>query len=289
MNNNNIRLAVQSEPEIDAILIEADSLESKSLWNDADALLRRELAERPGSAPIISELLYVTSQLIRRSPSEVKRADEALMLGREALDNTDDADLRASINRSMCFISSISTGPESAREYYNAMPSVDSAREPFAAYVLRDDELKLQLQKNIESFITYAATAAKQLGYRESGELSCRLLGKSVELYELLYEDGDCGDYFADMTALCLDIAAVKAKSGAADEAFEYLEKALSCAEKYAGVTDGRHTSVLADRLGNLRPDAPRYKLRELVIETVRLGEDFAALKGDPRIKKFMR
>ncbi|MFA6947836.1 MAG: hypothetical protein WCQ72_02535 [Eubacteriales bacterium] len=264
-------------------------LETRALWSDAETLLHTAVNEFPDEKIFRAELIYVSFQLIRRSPSDKKRACEAIAEGEALLAEISDLKLHCSVERSLCFIYSVTGDQEMAKRHYDALPTIDCCRELYAAYVTEGEALKAELQKNVENYIACAATSARQLGMRESGERACALLLKSVELYELLYEDGDYGVYACDMAMSCLDIAQVKMTLGKPDEALDMLERAARYAAAYPDAPDSPHTSVLADRVSVCGEFVPRgRRVSEIVRDTIKLSSDFAPLRSNSRFKALL-
>lgn len=260
-------------------------LETRALWNDAETLLHEAVREFPSEQNFRAELIYVGFQLIRRSPSDKKRVSDTISAGEALLCEITDIKLHCGVERSLCFIYSVTGNSEMAKRHYDALPTIDCCRELYAAYVSEGEALKAQLQKNVENYIACAATSARQLGMRESGESACALLLKSVELYELLYENGDYGIYSCDMAMSCLDIAQIKMTLGKPDAALDMLERAARYASCYPDAS-GAHTSVLADRVevgGDFATSGRR--ISEIVRDTIKMSADFAPLRGNPRFK----
>lgn len=286
MTLNKIFLPDDAEAELLKMQDELHGLYSKALWSDAEKLLRTMISEYPGELKLVSELIYVQFQLVRRSPGDTKRARDAISVGEKLLGSVSDVSLRGEINRNLCFIASITGDTERAKKYYDRLPTIEDAREMYAAYISDGDDLKEQLQRNVETYITCAATAAKQLGYREEGERASMLLEKSLSLYELLYEDGDCGPYYSDMAVLSLDIAAIKAKNGDSQGALDYLEKAVGYAKSYnSKPQENLHTSVLVDRLEH-RPDyQSTVNVSDVIADTLKTSPTFAPLRAEARFK----
>lgn len=273
---------------IDAIFAELEMLESKLLWIDAERLLKTAIETYPESEELKERLIAVMFQLIRRNRPDYQREKLALELGEALVKNSDNYELINSINRNLCFIEALHGNKEEAKEYYNRLPTLDSTRELYAAYVMDGDELKAQLQSNIETYITAAVTTAKQLAFRESGEKACKLLEKTIELYELLYEGDECGPYLSDMAVSALDIASIRAKCGDTEGSLCSLERAVDFARRYnSSEGSEERNSVLVDRL-RPRANYGGANIAEIIKDAVNTSDNFADVRRDERLKPIL-
>ncbi|MGI6744315.1 MAG: hypothetical protein ACOX4O_11760 [Eubacteriales bacterium] len=273
---------------IDAIFAELETLESKLLWIDAERLLKTAIEAYPESEELKERLISVMFQLIRRNRPDYYREKLALEIGEALVKSSDNYEIINSVNRNLCFIEALHGNTEEAKKYYDRLPSLDATRELYAAYVMDGNELKAQLQRNIENYIIAAATTAKQLAFRESGEKACRLLEKTIDLYELLYEGDECGPYLSDMAVCALDIASIKAKCGDIEGSLSSLERAVDLAERYNTSEDsGKRSSVFVDRIQR-RANYGGTNIAEIIKDAVNTSDNFADVRRDERLKPIL-
>ena len=273
-----------NENNIESILARLDELERRLLWSDAEKLLTEAVGSYPDNEDLKVRLINVWFQLIRRNHPDSRRTEAAVKLGEELVSSSESYELINNVNRLLCFITALDGDKASAKKYYDRLPSIESSRELYAAYVMDGDELKEQLQRNIETYMTGAVTSARQLAFREKGDRGIKLLEKTIELYELLYEGDTCGPYLSDMAIAALDIASYKAKQGDTDGAIDSLSRAVGYAERYeAQEDDASHSSILVDRIAPKKSYAGA-KVGEIIRNSLTTKDNFDLVRRDPRI-----
>ena len=272
----------------DNLIEKLDALEGRLLWQDAEKLLLEAVGSGLADENLKARLIGVWFQLIRRNHPDPARSGAAVRLGEELISSSASYELINNVNRLLCFIMALEGDKTEAKKYYDRLPSIESSRELYAAYVMDGDELKEQLQRNIETYMTGAVTSARQLAFREKGERGIALLEKTIELYELLYEGDSCGSYLSDMAVAALDAASMKAKNGDTDGAVESLSRSVGFAERYeAADDDASHASILVDRIAP-KKSYSGVSVGDIIRDAVQTQDNFSALRRDPRVNEIL-
>ncbi|MDR0916385.1 MAG: helix-turn-helix domain-containing protein [Oscillospiraceae bacterium] len=191
---------------------------------------------------------------------------------------------------------------ENAREMYAKLPSIDNSNALLLPSYLTSDERKAAIQGTIKTLtdtfyqacLNLAAAGSNEFGY--DYERQSAIIRKAVDMYLLVYENGDFGTSAANLQTAYGVLSRLAAEHGDAENALAYLELAAKYAIAYvtrplqpdltglSGMFYTAYTSVLIDARRDFainETHANEHNLCWDLMHTTKFNPTVVALIGD--------
>lgn len=236
-------LGVEHRREFDEKIKE---LISKQDWDGVYRARIDEIQLNPDQYSDYSAIMYL---VLRNFPDDKKKTETMIMLACHAEKYCADDDIRNEIYRVMIELCSRSEDPqikEKAMYYYRKLPMLRHSREVFSVYVMKGEEHKTQVKKNLIYLIDMAECSIRQLISPEmSDEEQLFYYQKAASLYETILDEKYAGFYDPALLWDYYKIAILNMRLGNTDIAAAYVRRILKTIEKHLDKNEKDRISVL--------------------------------------------
>lgn len=259
---------------------EGKNAERISLWREA-------IREFPNEMRVISGLMFALS-----ATDKHKYADEIIELGQRLIDECTDNTLRSGAIQTLCFAYRVKGDIESAKKYANMASLYYVTVNELMPHVLEGEDAVKYCQENIQSLaelIYHNASLMLNKG-KFSNEERIRVRQFVLDVFDLLYPDGNCGFFHCRYSELYSLMARNYKYLGRVDEMVFCLEKAAEHAIAFDTIKDGNFTAFMVDRVEIRADDAVKNFIENrsgLLLKSL-LGEAYTDCREDARIKKII-
>ncbi len=259
------------------------------------ALCREAQKEFPNEPEVIVNLMYAL-----RNVSVTENSEEIIALGKWLLQNSNRVSDRFGAVQCLCYTYKELDNLEEAKKYAAMAGRYWVTENQLMSNIVEGEEGILWCQGNITTLVDLIAINVNRMlnkGKFDTCEhiKACEFV---LQLYGLLYEDGDYGFYHCRIFEWSIRLAKLYAKEGKVPETICWLSKTVEHAIAYDALTVGVHTSLLVNRCKyNAKESSKNYKennamlcLQEMqdgCFDSVRGEEKFAEIES--RLKQVAR
>lgn len=238
---------IRKQEKIDDYYKKAQLLSNKGKTSEYIALWRKAYKEFPNNLQVIHELIHALY-----SENSKKNAEEIISFGERILKESSDNILREGSIQVLCYTYKDIGKLEEAKKYAKMMGIYHTTENQLMNNLLEGDEKVISSQQNIEDMVDLIAYNVGSI--ISTGKLNNKDLIKAgcfvLNLYSILFEDGDYGFYFCRVSSWNMTLAKYYAKDGNADAALNCLEKSAEYSIIYDTAPKSKHTSFMVNRLG---------------------------------------
>ena len=249
------------------------------------ALWREAQKEFPNNHTVLMYLIYALSYPDFK-PSD--NYEEIVQIGERLIAESTDNDIRAKAIYTLCNVCTLKKDFENAKRYANMVPSYRNSKEILYVRCLLGEERVEYTQRCILDFIGEIDKFINDLSgtkYKSSsisGEEHLPMYEFVLNLYQLLYPDGDFGDKEGSIANICHILTNLH--SGVDNEkALYYLDEMVNHTIKYWTQGELKHTSFMVNRLTSSGPDRSKNSIRKFVGQDIKILEEAEYL--DPIIR----
>ncbi len=216
------------------------------------ALWEKAYKEFPNDCRVIAELMDAVNR-DGKWPCPKEDAERILFLGERILQESTDSSLRDSAVQTLC-VTCASMGDEQKALHYAEMGgSFYSTKESLKTFALTGEAGVRACQEHLVSLLLEASMTAVQMtadaAFTPAEEIQAYQFG--VDLFHLLFSDGNVGSYANELSTLCLRIAQKYAELADAPKTLEYLEQSARYAVAESAAVKAPFTAFLVNRLEN--------------------------------------
>ncbi|MBQ8546624.1 MAG: helix-turn-helix transcriptional regulator [Clostridia bacterium] len=218
---------------------EGRTKERVKLWREAEK-------EFPNDLRVTAELMYALN-------TEGGNDDKVIEYGERILAESTDAGLRSSAIQVLAFTSHRKGDKEAAKKYADMATSICVSREALFPHILDGEEAVKYCQTNIQEFVgDIGLNTQIMIGKGNySPEDSNKALEFMINLYNLLYPNGDFGFYHCRVSGDYEQMAKNYLKLQNEEKMFECLEKATEHSIKFdtRGTSLFKYTSFMVNKV----------------------------------------
>ncbi len=244
--------------------------------------------EYPNDSVVLVEIMSA----LFNSSQKGEYSDRIISTGEKVLSECTDNNLRSRAISILCFIYNCINDAENAKKYANMLNNYYGSREETMKNILDGEDAVIQCQENIVCLVSMINGNADVMSYKGnySAEERIRIHKFRLNLYKLVYEDGDFGFSCCRLAQIYYDIAVNYALIGDKDAVIENLQEMAKYAVMADTQPDGQHTSFLIDMVKyNLTEYLKNYKENECGIYLKKLEQNkYDFLRGDERFIKII-
>ena len=253
-----------------------------ALWHEAQK-------EFPNNHTVLLNLVYALNY-----PEGAPSADfgEIVQIGERLIAESTDNNIRSAAIYHLCNACVAEKDFENAKRYANMVPSYHNSQEVLYGRCLSGEERVEYTQRCIVGFIGEIFNFINGLSgtiYKSnsiSAEEHLPMYEFTLNLYQLLFPDGDFGDKEGSVATICHILANLY--SGADnDKALCYLNKMADHTVKFWTQDELKHTSLMVNRLSSSGPyDRSKDSIRKYVGQDLKIIEEtaeFASVRNDKR------
>ena len=220
-------MSSESEKEI---VEQYERLRHSNRLEDALTLLEDALFRFPHSHTI---MLYLSQTLRAIRPDQ---SAKAILLCETILHNCRDDHIRYSAIQQLCYLYCANNEYEKAKKIVQTLPKTPICQDLLLEQILTGAELGEQLDTNLEHFMFYIWLKLQKTAKARdllSDEEIIHAHQTAIQLYEMVYYDGNYGCFHQYLVTNYLGIAKVYARRKDAAHTLKALEKAIYHAQKY--------------------------------------------------------
>ena len=214
------------------------------------AVWREAQKEFPNDWNVLYGLMDALSDLSIKN-CNTENSQELIEIGEKILAQCTDSGKRESAIQRLCFLYKILGDIKKAKEYANMGSSLYVTSDILLSSVLKGDELVEHRQGNIKHLTELLAQEIYRCGWHTETSIAKHAYHKAIELYELIYEDGDFGFYACRVSEIYNELAKISAEQQDKAATFDYLANAAKYAIIYDTQADSEYTSPLVNRLSH--------------------------------------
>ncbi|MBR3556858.1 MAG: helix-turn-helix transcriptional regulator [Oscillospiraceae bacterium] len=218
------------------------------------ALWREAQKEFPNDLSVIYGLMYA---LLSEDVKE--NADEIIACGERLLEESTDNGKRSGALQCLCYAYSDGKGDvESAKKYAKMGTTYHTTVNQMLPRLLEGEEAVKYCQGNIQGMVELIGLNAQLMCWKGgfSPADTIKAYKFVIDLYDLLYSDGNCGFFHERYWELYRGMAMQYRKLGEEDEMFRCLEKATEHAILFDTRKDGFYTAFMVNKQEMLVKDA---------------------------------
>ena len=255
------------------------------------ALWREARKEFPNNHTVLMYLIYALNYP-DCEPSD--NYEEIVQIGERLIAESTDNDIRANAIYTLNRVCALKKDFENAKKYANMVPSYSRSKEILYGRCLVGEERVEYSQQCIVYFIreiynTFIndLSGTKYQSSSISGYEVAPMCEFALNLFKLLYPDGDFGDDEQTVAFICHVL--VNQYSGENnDKALYYLDEMANHTVKFYTQGDFKHTSFMVNRLtySSSKYNRSKDSIRKYVRQTIKIFEDadyLDAIKNDER------
>ena len=253
---------MNKQEKIDEIQKQVSANFSKGFIDENIAILRNAVNEFPNDFNLLSALAFY----LWKRDDTIK---ESISINERILADCDDDHIRYGVMQKLAYSYKDIGEKEKAIEIAQKLPYTPLTSDMLLRHIYEGEEQITHLKYYIPHFCDYITSdiklfAGTKYGYDTSidgGKKRIELYKKAIEIYKIIYEDGDYGFYNGRMKDLYLSTAPNYILINDFDNALEDLEKAADFAMAFDTMPDVfTHTSMIFDgkefsKLKNLAKD----------------------------------
>lgn len=221
------------------LLSEGKAREDQNLWEEA-------YKEFPNNETVNVKLMY---SLISENSSDDQKL-KAVKIGENLLNNSTNSQHRYSAIQAICFANHYLGNEEKAKEYAKMAGSYDITQSELLAIILDGEEKAVQCQSNILALADIITRNIYILiccgGYSRQQKIS--MFNTCINIYKLIFENGDYGFYSTRISEYYRYIAYHQAKLGNKEECLESIEQMAEFAIEFDTQQSFDRTSLLVNR-----------------------------------------
>jgi transcriptional regulator with XRE-family HTH domain len=241
-----------------------------TLWREAQK-------EFPNNHTVLFNLIHALNYPDFK-PSD--NFEEIVQIGERLIAESTDNDIRSGVIYTLCNACVMKKDFENAKRYANMVPSHRNSKEILYVRCLSGEERVEYTQRCIVYFIRKIDNLINGLSgtiYKSSsisGEELLKMYEFVLNLYQLLYPDGDFGDDEQSIANICHILTNLH--SGADnDKALYYFNKMADHEVKHWTQSESKHTSFMVNRLMSSGPyDRSKNSIRKFVGQTIKIIEE---------------
>jgi len=255
------------------------------------ALWREAQKEFPNNHTVLLNLIYALNYP-DCEPSD--NADEIVQIGERLLAESTDDDIRSVTIYTLCRVCGLKNDFENAKRYANMVPPFFRSKEILYSRCLSGEERVKHSQQCIVYFIReiyktfindLSGTAKRKSDI--SGYECAPMTEFALNLYKLLYPDGDYGDDEQEAALIC-HVLTNQYSGEDNDKALYYLDEMANHYVKFYTQGDFKHTSFMVNRLtySSSKYNRSKDSIRKYVGQTIKIFEEadyLDAIKSDER------
>lgn len=223
--------------------------QSKGLIDECIEMTRTAINEFPNDYELLAHLAF----LLGKKDETMK---EAISINERILADCTDDQIRYGVMQKLAYHYNLTGEKEKAIHTAKKLPSTPVTCDMLLRHIYDGEEKILQLQSNIPYFCDYITSDivdfARAKYYDDKNDdvtkQRIKLYKKAINIYEIIYEDGDYGFYNERMSDLYLRTASNYIILNDFDNAFDYLEKAMDYAIAFDTLPEVfTHTSMISE------------------------------------------
>ena len=239
---------MNKQEKIDEIYEKLTANFSKGFIDENIAILRNAVNEFPNDYNLLSQLAFYLGK-----GDTIK---EAVSINERILADCTDDHIRYGVMQKLAYDYKSVGEKEKAIEVANKLPYTPLASNMLLRHIYDGEEQISQLKSNIENFCEYITSdiklfAGTKYGYdtsEDGGDKRIELYKKAIEIYKIIYEDGDYGFYNGRMKDLYFSLAVNYSLLNDFDNALDSLDKAADYAIAFDTMPDVfTHTSIISN------------------------------------------
>jgi Predicted transcriptional regulators len=253
------------------------------------ALWREAQKELPNNHTVLLYLIWALNYP-EFQPSD--NLEEIVQIGERLIAESTDNDIRSAAINTLCKACVMKKDFENAKRYANMVPSYYNSKEVLYGRCLLGEERVEYTQRCIAAFIKEIDHFINDLSgtiYKSSsisGEEHLPMYEFVLNLYQLLYPDGDFGDDEQSLANIYHILT--NFYSGVDnDKALYYLDEMANHTVKYWTQGEFKHTSFMVNRLTSSGPyDKSKESIRKYVGQNIKIFEEadyLDSIKSDKR------
>lgn len=209
------------------------------------ALYREAQKEFPNEPEVIFNLMYALKRV-----SVEENSEEIIALGKWLLQNAKQTSERFGAIQSLCYTYRKLGNLEEATKYAAMAGRYWVTENELMRHIMEGERGILWCQGNITTLVDLIGQNVSGM-LNKGGFDACEHIKACefvLQLYGLLYEDGDYGFYHCRISTWSMRLAKLYAKENKAPETLCHLSRAAEHAITYDALTAGVHTSPLVNR-----------------------------------------
>ncbi len=221
-------------------------LHSKKDWEGVYRAWMQEIELNPDN---YNNYLDVMLHVLRKEMFDKEHIEKMISLADHAEQCCTNDNIRNEIYRIMlqiCLQSEDFKTKSKGKYYYNKLPMLRHSREVYAKFMLKGEEYREQILKNLIYLIDLSECSVRQLVNSDmpSNE-KLFYYQKAATLYETILDGKFAGHYDPPLVADYYEIAKIHTQSGEMDKAEEYVERILEVLERHMSETEKKNKSKL--------------------------------------------
>ena len=280
--------------------IKAYQEESRRYWHTGETAKDLELWERayrefPNDCRVMEGLMSALNREARW-PCPKEDAARIFALGERILAESTDSELRENAVQRLCYTYDSIGDKENALKYAKMGGSMYITRDDLSAFVMDGEEGVRASQAYLVGLLNLAVlaavNAAGKVKHTPAEEIAAYQFG--IDLWKLLFSDGNVGFYAHDISWRYSEIAVIFAAQKDADGTLAALSECVRYAVMSATLTDGEYTAPMVKGLPyklsettknykgnvcNLRLNKLKWKQFDFLREDARFGQLEAELR----------
>ncbi len=256
---------------------EGKTSERVALWREAEK-------EFPNEMSVIHGLMYALSAEDRK-----ENADEIIEYGKRILEESTDSVLRGGAIQCLCFTYYYAKkDAESAKQYAKMAYNYSITVNELMPRLLEGDEAVEYCQTNVQALFDMINLNTQMMCMKGkyTPEETIRAYEFLIQLFDLLYSDGNCGFFHVRYAEFYRETAKDYLKLNDTEKMFECLEKSAEHAIKSDTLKDGMYTSFLVNKVKLSCADGVKNFTENqsgLLLKVLK-GERFKLFEKDPRM-----
>ncbi len=268
---------------------ESQSLSNNGKTSERVTLWRKAYNEFPNDMQVIYHLMFTLS-----AENIKENAAEVILYGERVIKESSDNKLRGGAIQTLCYTYKAIGKIEEAKKYASMSDSYATAVNTLMINLLEGEEAVKYCQYNIVYMIDLISLNVIHI--IGSGKFNSEDVIKAanfvLNLFSLLYENGDYGFYNCRISEWYYRLAKAYIKNNDIDTVFKNLEKAAVHCIKYDTELKSKHTSLMVNRLEYIPENVFKShtnnqsalllnKLKNDLFNTIREDERFKKIEAD--------
>lgn len=235
--------------KIDALHTESMRLRNRGRVEEDAVLWEGAYKEFPENENVLKSYLYALSRLCSKREEWMEKYHETVEKIGEKLLVSADHDCRESAIQVLAYHFSERGNIERAKSYAEQAGGYYVTRNQLLNTILPGEEAVDMCQENLMNLTALAAGNAFVMSWKGtySAEEKVRIYRYCVDLYKLLFPDGDYGFYACQIAGDSSYLAAALAECGRYEECLSVLEEMADASILYDTQGEVKHTSLLVN------------------------------------------
>lgn len=266
---------------------QAKILANKGEAEDLLALWREAQKEFPNNLDVLQHLMEALHRVCNVHGMNIY-IDEMIQIGERLLEESTVNEHRYTAIQILCYTYQKINNDEKAKEYAKMAPMNAVCSDILLSRILRKEEGIIHCQESLKIFWDTITNLLKNMLNNSDLNLKDRIkvLEFNLDLFQLLYEDGDLGFYEERVAEICSVLAHYYELLKDDDKALMYLTKMVEHIIKFETQEGFQHTSFMINRISYdpaaiVRGHAESYSQRKL--RAVERTEAFNGYRSDKR------